>query len=63
MPEMAAFVDELRAVFGKVRVIYASEGGKVQGQPTPKPEGFDAPEWRAYRAYAKARWGREWRRK
>lgn len=33
MPETARFLDELRAVFGPVRVVWASENGLVVGRP------------------------------
>lgn len=33
MPGFAKFVDEYRAVFGEVKVIWASENGRVVGNP------------------------------
>ena len=35
MPQVAAFVDELRALFGPVTVEYASEGGLELGKRGP----------------------------
>jgi hypothetical protein len=34
-PLAAAIVDELQAVFGKVRVVYVCEGGRSVGTPFP----------------------------
>lgn len=38
MPQVTAWVDEAREVFGAVSVAYASEGGVTMGQKSP--EGF-----------------------
>lgn len=31
-PQMSTYVDTLTSVFGKVRVVFAEEGGKVVGR-------------------------------
>lgn len=43
MPTVAAIVDEYRAMFPDLRVIYASENGKTLGKVPQDENAFDIP--------------------
>lgn len=47
MPVLAAWVDELRRVFGPVRVRHLREAGLELGKPQEEPT-MNADEWLAY---------------